>query len=266
MSTEIDINKLKAEIKNDKQRRLILFGIFATGLIGLYVLVHFSPHLTQEERKIVYRIPKYPHHIAELLNVINRYTENNQFYVLFAFIYLYIFMQSFAIPGPVFLSLLSGQLFGPIPAFLLVCLCATTGASLCYGLSYSLARGLVLNRFPNQIVNFNKKIHKNRDNLFFYMLFLRFTPLIPNVSINVSGPIVGLPFKYFFFGTLFGLMPGNIIHIRTGLLIQELNDFSTSYQALLTLIGLSLVALLPTLFKKKLQELDEKGLNKSKNE
>jgi hypothetical protein len=36
------------------------------------------------------------------------------------------------------------------------------------------------------------------------MLFLRFTPLIPNVSINVSGPIVGLPFKYFFFGTLFG--------------------------------------------------------------
>lgn len=42
-----------------------------------------------------------------------------------------------------------GQLFGPIPAFLLVCFCATTGASLCYGLSYSLARGIVLNRFPN---------------------------------------------------------------------------------------------------------------------
>lgn len=37
------------------------------------------------------------------------------------------------------------------------------------------------------------------------MLFLRFTPLIPNVSINVSGPIVGLPFKYFLFGTLFGI-------------------------------------------------------------
>ncbi|CAD8043764.1 unnamed protein product [Paramecium primaurelia] len=83
--------------------------------------------------------------------------------------------------------------------------------------------------FQNQIVNFNKKIHKNRDNLFFCMLFLRLTPLIPNVSINVSGPIVGLPFKYFFFGTLFGLMLGNTIHIRTGLLIQELNDFSTSF-------------------------------------
>lgn len=78
----------------------------------------------------------------------------------------------------------------------------------------------------------------NKDNLLFYILFLRFTPLVPNVSINVSAPIVGLPFKYFFFGTLIGtataltlgLMPGNIIHIRTGLAIQELNDLSTSYQ------------------------------------
>lgn len=47
MNTDIDINKLKAEVKNDKVRRLILFGIFATGLAGLYVLVHFSPHLTK---------------------------------------------------------------------------------------------------------------------------------------------------------------------------------------------------------------------------
>jgi uncharacterized membrane protein YdjX (TVP38/TMEM64 family) len=38
------------------------------------------------------------------------------------------------------------------------------------------------------------------------MLFLRFTPLIPNVSVNVAAPIVGLPFKYFFFGTLFGII------------------------------------------------------------
>lgn len=61
------------------------------------------------------------------------------------------------------------------------------------------------------------------------MLFLRFTPLIPNISVNVASPIVGLPFKYFFFGTLFGLMPGNFIHLRTGLALQELNDINTSF-------------------------------------
>lgn len=48
-------------------------------------------------------------------------------------------------------------------------------------------------------------MNDNRDNLFFYVLFLRFTPLIPNVSINVAAPIVGLPFKYFCLGTFFGI-------------------------------------------------------------
>ena len=41
-------------------------------------------------------------------------------------------------------------------------------------------------------------------NLFWYMLFLRITPLIPNWFVNISSPIVGIPFRYFFFGTLFG--------------------------------------------------------------
>jgi len=41
-------------------------------------------------------------------------------------------------------------------------------------------------------------------NLFWYMLFLRITPLIPNWFVNISSPIVGIPFPYFFFGTLFG--------------------------------------------------------------
>jgi hypothetical protein len=36
------------------------------------------------------------------------------------------------------------------------------------------------------------------------MLFLRLTPLIPNWFVNVSSPIVGMPFAYFFFGTLLG--------------------------------------------------------------
>ena len=106
----------------------------------------------------------------------------------------------------------------------MVCFCATAGASICFALSYSLARGLVLNWFPKAIIRFNKKIRENKDNLFFYMLFLRFTPLIPNVSVNVSAPIVGLPYKYFALGTLFGLMPGNIIHIQTGMAIADLTD------------------------------------------
>lgn len=49
------------------------------------------------------------------------------------------------------------------------------------------------------------------------MLFLRFTPLVPNWFVNLASPIVGMPIKYFCIGTLLGLMPLNIIHINAGL-------------------------------------------------
>jgi hypothetical protein len=38
---------------------------------------------------------------------------------MFAFIYLYVLLQSFAIPGPVFLCILAGPLFGYTIAFFL---------------------------------------------------------------------------------------------------------------------------------------------------
>jgi len=36
------------------------------------------------------------------------------------------------------------------------------------------------------------------------MLFLRFAPVIPKLTINIASPIVGVPFSYFFFGSFFG--------------------------------------------------------------
>ena len=91
------------------------------------------------------------------------------------------------------------------------------------------------------------------------MLFLRFTPLIPNVSINVSAPIVGLPYKYFALGTLFGLMPGNIIHIQTGMALAELTDLGQNrFYSIIMLLGLSVLALVPTFIKKRYGKDDDK--------
>jgi uncharacterized membrane protein YdjX (TVP38/TMEM64 family) len=44
----------------------------------------------------------------------------------------------------------------------------------------------------------------NREHLFFFMLFLRFTPLVPNAFVNMASSIVGIPFHIFFLGTLVG--------------------------------------------------------------
>jgi uncharacterized membrane protein YdjX (TVP38/TMEM64 family) len=46
------------------------------------------------------------------------------------------------------------------------------------------------------------------------MLFLRITPTLPNLFINLASPIVDVPFHIFFFATLIGLIPAAYITVR----------------------------------------------------
>ena len=70
---------------------------------------------------------------------------------------------------------------------------------------------------------FKKAIDDNHDNLFFFLLFLRISPLLPNWLINLASPVVGVPFKYFLLATILGitqnnlgLIPANIMHCYMG--------------------------------------------------
>lgn len=94
--------------------------------------------------------------------------------------------------------------------------CSCLGASLCYLMSLTLARQLVLRKFPALFNKFNAMVRKNQHNLFWYMLFLRLTPLIPNWFVNLASPLVGIPYRYFLVASFFGLMPMNFILIQTG--------------------------------------------------
>lgn len=77
------------------------------------------PNFSDEERGMIFRIPKSPMDLYNITKVLEKYTQNYPFYVLFAFVYLYILLQAFAIPGPIFLCILSGPLFGFVPGFFL---------------------------------------------------------------------------------------------------------------------------------------------------
>jgi uncharacterized membrane protein YdjX (TVP38/TMEM64 family) len=131
-------------------------------------------------------------------------------------------LQTFAIPGPIFLSILSGAIFGGVQGFLLVGLCATTGACLCYTMSMILGRNLVKKYFHHRLVWFKGQLDKHHDDLLYYLLFLRITPLLPNWFINISSPILDVPISKFFIATFIGLMPMNVIHVKTGLMLNDL--------------------------------------------
>jgi membrane protein YqaA with SNARE-associated domain len=88
----------------------------------------------------------------------SQYREHHAGFVLSSFCIVYIALQTFAIPGPIVLSILSGAMYPFLQAQLLVAFCATTGASLCFMLSYFLGRGVFSRLLAGMIGRFKEKV------------------------------------------------------------------------------------------------------------
>jgi uncharacterized membrane protein YdjX (TVP38/TMEM64 family) len=148
--------------------------------------------------------------------VMLKYKEVNSGAVLTLFLCAYIFMQSFAIPGSVIFSLLSGPLFGAFSGWCLVCFATTSGAIACYCVSNLFMRRIMLARFPSRVAFLEQKVKENSDNVFYFILSLRMSPLLPNWFINAASPVAGISIKEFAVATFFGLMPINFLHVQAG--------------------------------------------------
>ena len=107
-------------------------------------------------------------------------------------------------PGTGVLAILAGPLFGPYKGFAIVHFCSISGACICYLISKHLGSDAIQNRFPEKYALFKQKIDENRKNLFWYFLFLRLTPLFPNLLINTVSGLVGIPISIYAFASLIG--------------------------------------------------------------
>ncbi|KAI4974062.1 hypothetical protein ZWY2020_041843 [Hordeum vulgare] len=176
---------------------------------------------------------------------LENYTSDYTVQVLIGYCDVYIFMQTFMIPGTIFMSLLVGALFGQLRGVALVVFAASAGASSCYFLSKLIGKPLVFLLWPDKLTFFQKQVAKRREKLLNYMLFLRVTPTLPNTFINLASPIVDVPFHTFLLATLIGLIPAAYVTVRVsfqaGIALGELTSLSDLYDtqsvALLFLIG-----------------------------
>ncbi|KAH9617663.1 hypothetical protein KSS87_013635 [Heliosperma pusillum] len=176
--------------------------------------------------------------------------------VLVGYSVVYIFMQTFMIPGTVFMSLLAGALFGISRGLALVLFTATAGASSCYFLSKLIGRPLVFLLFPDKVTFFQEQVAKRRQNLLNYMLFLRVTPTLPNTFINLASPIVNVPYHIFFLATFIGLIPAAYVTVRAGITLGELRSIGDLYDfhSIATLFLIGIVTVTPTLMNKNKPE------------
>ncbi|PKA51792.1 putative membrane protein [Apostasia shenzhenica] len=225
-------------------------AVFFTFIIGIFSILVTMP---REEYDKILRLPRNLSDLRVLKDNIAVYARDHQAQFMLGYCSIYIFMQTFMIPGTIFFSLLAGALFGIGKGLMLVLFTATAGASSCYFLSKIIGRPLASWLWPEKLRFFQAEISKRKEKLLNYMLFLRITPTLPNTFINLASPIVDIPFHVFFFATLFGLIPSSFITVRAGLALGDLKSVRDLYdfKTLVVLFLIGSVVILPSILKRK---------------
>eukprot|EP00879_Flechtneria_rotunda_P013407 GHRR01013997.1.p1 GENE.GHRR01013997.1~~GHRR01013997.1.p1 ORF type:complete len:182 (+),score=41.87 GHRR01013997.1:488-1033(+) len=164
---------------------------------------------------------------------------------------LYVIMQTFVIPGTISLSLLAGALYGSTKGFLLIACVSTVGSCCCYRMSSLLGRPVAKAIWKQKLDDFRSEVARRRNDLLSYIIFLRVTPILPNVFINVASPIVGVPLREFLLGTLIGCAPNNFMAAHAGDHLSDLDSLSDLYNPRMLMLGLTVgcIALLPVFVK-----------------
>jgi len=226
--------------------------LFISYLVGLYFTL---PHLKDADRRAAMAALTPPHSVHDavvLRDVLQEYAQHHAFHVALCVASAYIFMQCFAIPGSLTLSLLSGALFGFWKGLVLVMAVNLAGSSLCFAINTQVGRSIAYKVWPHKIRAFEKEVDARRAQMTNYMFFLRVTPFLPNTFINVASPVVHVPYRAFAVGSVFGCLPNNFMAVKAGLHLSEMKSLSELYDpntiVLFAIIGF--LAVLPALVSK----------------
>ena len=236
---------------------LILLVVFTCSSFIMYMVYRSFPEICDDERDKI-KIPKNIDDAKALGTLLSKYNDTHYTQVLMAIVTTFIFLQTFAIPGSVFLSILSGYLY-PFPlALFLVCLCSALGSSFCYMLSHLVGRPVVHKYFTERAQQWSQQVDKHRDLLINYIIFLRITPLLPNCFVNAISPLIDVPLGVFFLGTFVGVAPPSFVAINAGTALYQMTTAgeAVSWTSVLMLAILAVLSILPVCFQRKLQKLE----------
>ncbi|CAI6342644.1 unnamed protein product [Macrosiphum euphorbiae] len=257
----VDDTTTITELKTENEQTMsttkalvILVVIFSLFILILGYLYYSFPQMTEEEKKYI-KIPRNTTDMQNLGRVLEDYKDTNYTQVFMSIFFCYIFLQTFAIPGSISLSILCGFLYPFLLALAIICFCSAMGACFCYLLSMTIGRRLAYRYFPDRIKSYANLVKKHNDNMFCYMMFLRITPFLPNWFINVCAPLVDVPLIPFWLGTFFGVAVPSVLVVQAGQTLHQVASESTwSWSSVLLLATFAALSLLPVLFKAKLRD------------
>jgi len=238
-------------------KKLLLIPLaFTVNLTLLYGITLVAPENDSGEGL---RFPGSLDDIRSLAAILNTYNTNHPGYVLTLFSLAYLFKQTFAVPGSVFLNVLAGAIFGSMPGFPLCCGLTAVGASLCYSLARAVGKDVAMDFFPERVERFRLRLEENRQELPFFLLFLRLFPMSPNWALNMASGVLGVPLPFFFFSVFFGLMPYNYLCVTSGVILSEIKTVGDilSWSNMGRCATIALTALIPSAIR-RFRKTDEK--------
>ncbi len=180
---------------------------------------------------------------------LHAYYEANTWTMILGFVGVYIVTVALSLPGATILTLTAGALFGTWVGLAVVNVGATVGATLAFLAARFLLRDWVEEKFGDRLKPFNDGFEKNAIN---YILFLRLVPLFPFFLINLASGLTKVRMSIYFFGTLFGIMPGSFVYCNAGSNLASINSLKdiASPGVLGAFALLGVFALIPTLYQK----------------
>jgi len=250
--------KESSKSSNQESSSLVRLGVVIVAFVAFAIVVKWTWKLlpsTEEE----FRFPPRSLKDAQQLGAFfHKYTGSHYWQVVVVYVSTYVFLQTFAIPGSIFLSILAGYLFYFPMALFLVCLSAAVGATCANRIACYVGKR-VIESYASKRVNleeWRRTVKAQSDNLFNYMIFLRITPLIPNFVINIAAPMVHFPTDTFMVGTFFGVALPSIFFINAGYTLQQLTaqDAKPPLWTIPVFFVLGFASLLPVLYKERLKK------------
>uniref|UniRef100_A0A915B172 Transmembrane protein 41A n=1 Tax=Parascaris univalens TaxID=6257 RepID=A0A915B172_PARUN len=226
-------------------RLAALLTLFVVSTGSLYAVWRLRP---QAEPSKGFEGLAFPHNFEQLRSMADyfaSYRDEHFAYVVLLFALIYLYKQTFAIPGSFFLNVLAGALFGRWCGMVIVSQLTAVGATFCYLLSAHFAKPFVERYYGEHILRLKRAVAENRYRLFYFLLCARVFPLTPHWLLNICSPFVDVPLKKFALSVLLGLAPYNLICVQAGGIIRELHSAS---QVFTVTVFLELVAFAVALF------------------
>ncbi len=237
MNTEMSENAKPASLK----KYIPLIAILLVAVVGFFTLRDYLSFETLRDNR----------------EALLAFRDANYLLTAGLFIFAYVVIVGFSLPGATIATLTGGFLFATFPGSLYNILGATLGATAIF-LAVRWGLGAKLGAQLENSQGAVKKIKDGIDENQWSMLFLiRLVPAVPFVVANIAPAFLEVPIHRYVISTFLGIIPGTVVFTSVGAGLGEVfargetPDLSIIFEPniILPILGLALLSALPIVIK-----------------